>query len=198
MQLLLALVLLGNTGIVLAQGVPQTVEQTWADFDLRAEPLQVEVIRESLEDGIVLRHVRYVVGTFGGKKTRVAAFYAYPDDGEKLPGIVQLHGGGQRARSETARFWASHGYATVAVNWGEHVIGEPDDPNTDWAGIPAGFFDPKHHNDATPGEGTIHQTPHPWNSSWLLYSAAARRAITFLEERPEAGGSHVGLPCCDL
>ena len=198
MRPLLFSVLLAVTAAANAQDVPQTVEQTWADFDPRAEPLEVEVIRESVEDGIVLRHVRYVVGTFAGKKTRVAAFYAYPKDGEKLPGIVQLHGGGQWARSETARFWASHGYAAVAVNWGEKVIGQPDDPNTDWAGIPAGFFEPKHHNDVSPGEGTVHDVPHPWNSSWLLYSAAARRAITFLEERPEAGGSHVGLPCCDL
>ncbi len=173
--------------------VPLTVERTWVIFDSHAEPLEVEVIRESVADGIVLRHVRYVVGTFAGKKTRVAAFYAFPVGGTKLPGIVQLHGGGQRARPETARFWASHGYATVAVNWGEHVIDEPSDPNTDWGGIPAGFFDPKHHNDVTPTKGTIHKVPHPWNSSWLLYSAAARRAITFLEEQPEADGSNVGL-----
>ena len=176
-----------------ADDVPQTAEQTWADFDPRQEPLEIEVIRESFEDGIVLRHVRYVAGTFGGKKTRVAAFYAFPKDGDKLPGIVQLHGGGQRARPETAQFWASHGYAAIAVNWGEHVIGEDGDPNTDWAGIPAGFLEPKHHNDVTPGEGTIHDVPHPWNSSWLLYSAAARRAVTFLEERPEADGSNVGV-----
>ncbi len=193
MKLLVTLALLFNASTVFAQAVPQTAEQTWADFDSRADPLEVEVIRETVEDGIVLRHVRYVVGTFGSKKTRVAAFHAFPKDGEKLPGIVQLHGGGQRARPETARFWASHGYAAVAVNWGEHVIGEPDDPNTDWAGIPSGFFDPKHHNDVTPGERTVHQVPHPWNSSWLLYSAAARRAITFLEERPEADGSNVGV-----
>lgn len=193
MKRLVALALLCNVATVFAQDVPQTVEQTWADFDPRAEPLEVEVIRESLEDGIVLRHVRYVVGTFGGKKTRVAAFYAFPKDGQMLPGIVQLHGGGQRARLETTRFWASHGYAAVAVNWGEHVIGEDNDPNTDWAGIPAGFFDPKHHNDVSSGEGTVHDVPHPWNSSWLLYAAAARRAITYLEERPEADGSNVGV-----
>ena len=173
--------------------VPQTVEETWADYDPRADPLETELIRESVEDGIVLRQIRYVVGTFGGKKTRVAAFYAYPEGGKNLPGIVQLHGGGQRARPQTAQFWASHGYVAVAVNWGEHVIGEKNDPNTDWAGIPAGFFDPKHHNPVSPGEGTLHAEPHPWNSSWLLYSAAARRAITFLEQAPEADGSKVGL-----
>ena len=193
MRLLVTLALLCNVASVFAQDVPQTVEQAWADFDSRREPLEVEVIRESVADGIVLKHVRYVVGTFGGKKTRVAAFYSYPEGGSKLPGIVQLHGGGQRAMPDAARFWASHGYAAVAVNWGEHVIGEPDDPNTDWAGIPAGFFGPKHHNDVTPDAGTIHNIPHAWNSSWLLYSAAARRAITFLEERPEADGSNVGV-----
>lgn len=193
MRSVLAMALIVATSSVPAQDVPQTVEQTWATYDPRAEPLEVEFIRESTEDGIVLQYIRYVVGTFDGRKTRVAAFYAYPKNGLKLPGIVQLHGGGQRARSETARFWASHGYAAVSVNWGEHVIGEPDDPNTDWAGIPAGFFDPKHHNDVTPGNGTIHDVPHPWNSSWLLYSAAARRAITFLEERPEADGTNVGV-----
>jgi len=189
----LLLVLLASAGSITAQDVPQSVEQAWAQFDPRSEPLETEVIRESIEDGIVLRHVRYVVGTFGGKTTKVAAFYGFPAGGKRLPGIVQIHGGGQRAMPETAWFWASHGYATVAVNWGEHVIGENDDPNTDWAGIPAGFHDPKHHNDVTPGDGTIHDVPHPWNSSWLLYSAAARRAITFLERQPEADGSKVGL-----
>jgi dienelactone hydrolase len=188
---ILAALLLART--VLAGEIPRTVEDAWADFDPRSEPLETEVIRESIADGIVLRHVRYVVGTFDGKKTRVAAFYAFPKEGKRLPGIVQIHGGGQRARPETARFWASHGYATVAVNWGEHVIGGKDDPNTDWAGIPAGFLEPKHHNDVTPGVGTTHDVAHPWNSSWLLYSAAARRAITFLEEQPEADGSKVGL-----
>jgi dienelactone hydrolase len=178
---------------LMAAESPETVEDTWSLFDPRSEPLEIEVVRESVEEGIVLRHVRYVVGTFGGKKTRVAAFFAFAAGGERLPGIVQLHGGGQRARPESARFWASQGYAAVAVNWGEHVIGENGDPNTDWAGISAGFHDPKHYNHVTPAEGTIHEVPHPWNSSWLLYSAAARRAITFLECQPEADGANVGV-----
>ena len=193
MRIALLLALLAGTGSVSAQDIPQSVEETWAHFDARSEPLETEVIRESIEDGIVLRHIRYVVGTFAGKKTRVAAFYAFPEGGERLPGIVQLHGGGQRPLPDGTRFWAEHGYAAVSVNWGEHVIGENDDPNTDWAGIPAGFLDPKHHNDVTPDEGTTHKVAHPWNSSWLLYAAAARRAITFLEEQAEADGSNVGV-----
>jgi dienelactone hydrolase len=191
--LLIAVLLFCNSTARAEPDVPQTSKQVWENYDPRAEPLELEVIRETAEDGIVLRQIRYVVGTFAGKKTRVAAFYAFPKDGSKLPGIVQLHGGGQRARSEAARFWASHGYAAVTVNWGELVIGEKNDLNTDWAGIPAGFDEPRHHNDVAPGEGTIHNVAHPWNSSWLLYSAAARRAITLLEQQPEADGANVGV-----
>ena len=173
--------------------VPQTVEETWANFDPRAEPLEVELIRETVEDGIALRHLRYVVGTFGEKKTKVAAFFAFPEGAKNLPGLVQVHGGGQFARKHTVEYWAKRGYATIAVNWGEKVIDKPGDANTDWAGIPAGFVDPKHHNGVEPDEATIHDIEHPWNSSWLLYSAAARRAITFLEEQPEADGGRIGL-----
>jgi len=182
-----------SAGWVRSQEVPQTVADTWALFDPKAEPLETEIIRQRTEDGIVLRQIRYVVGTFRGKKTRVAAFYALPQNGANLPAIVQLHGGGQRAQAETVKFWASHGYASVAVNWGENIIDQPDDPNTDWAGIAAGFHEPKHHNDVSPGEATLYDVPHPWNSSWLLYSAAARRALTFLEQQPEVDPGRMGL-----
>lgn len=94
--------------------------------------------------------------------------------GSGLPGIVQLHGGGQRAMARTVGYWASQGYAALAVNWGEKVIGEEVDLNTDWAGIAAGFVEPTHHNEVTLGEGTWHSEAHPWNRSWLLYAAAAR------------------------
>jgi len=192
-HVLALLVSLATSSFVQSQEIPRTVEETWASLDPNAEPLEVEIIREWTEDGIAFSHLRYVVGTFKAEKARVAAFYAYPKDGTNLPAIVQVHGGGQRAQSETVKFWASHGYAAVAVNWGENVIGQPEDPNTDWAGIAAGFHEPKHHNDVSPGEATLYDVPHPWNSSWLLYSAAARRAFTFLEEQPQVDSSRLGL-----
>ena len=50
-----------------AQDVPRTVTETWTDYDPRAEPLEVEVVREEVGGGIITRYVRYVVGTFAGK-----------------------------------------------------------------------------------------------------------------------------------
>jgi len=87
--------------------VPQSVEETWGNFDAQAEPLEIEVIREETDGGIVVRYVRYVVGTFDGKKTKVAAFYGFPEGAKKLPGMVQVHGGGQFARKAMVKYYAS-------------------------------------------------------------------------------------------
>lgn len=173
--------------------VPDSVIATWAGFDPRAEPLEQELIRESVTGGIVTRQVRFVVGNFGGKKIRVSAYYAFPEGAKDLPGIVQIHGGGQRAYKEITQYYAARGYASISINWGEKVIGEPGDLNTDWQGIPAGFLDPKHHNEVDPATGTMHPEIHSWNSSWILYSAAARRAMTFLEQQPECNGDRIGI-----
>ena len=54
--------------LVLAAGpkptVPQNVEQLYADFDPRRDPLEVEVVRQWGQQGAVLRHVLYTVATF--------------------------------------------------------------------------------------------------------------------------------------
>ena len=77
--------------------VPQTVEALWADFDPRAEPLEVEILKEWEEEGVVLRVLRYRIGIFKGRKAMMAAVYGYPKGGSSLPGLVQIHGGGQYA-----------------------------------------------------------------------------------------------------
>ncbi len=78
---------------------PTTVEETWAGFDPRKEPLDVEVLKEWEEDGVVVKVLRYRIGTFKGQKAMMAAVYGYPKGAKNLPGLVQLHGGGQSAQS---------------------------------------------------------------------------------------------------
>ena len=52
--LLSALLVLAICSTAPAKDVPQSVVETWARFDPRAEPLETELIRESIHDGIVL------------------------------------------------------------------------------------------------------------------------------------------------
>ncbi|HVR76512.1 MAG TPA: acetylxylan esterase [Planctomycetota bacterium] len=63
-----------------------------------------------------LREVRYEGEPFGGKPTRVFAWYARPSGPGPFPAMLLVHGGGGRAFAEWASLWASRGYAALAMD----------------------------------------------------------------------------------
>jgi len=113
---------------------PVTVQALWADFEPRKDALNAKVVREWGQEGIAYRYVTYHVGTFKGKPARMAAFFGFPNGAEKLPGLLHLHGGGQRAFFNEVEFYAKRGYACLSINWGgrEMENAKDGDPNTDW------------------------------------------------------------------
>lgn len=90
-------------------------------IDVQAEPLDVEVLKEWEQDGVVLKVLRYRVGVFKGQKAMMAAVYGYPKGGSKLPGLVQIHGGGQYAQYEPVLTNAKRGYATISIAWAGRI-----------------------------------------------------------------------------
>ena len=188
-----------------ANPVPQSVNELWADFDPRRDPIEAEVIREWRETGGVFRHVRFLVGIFKGRPARMTTIYGYPDGArEKLPAVMHIHGGGQRAFLHEVKFLVARGYAALSVNWGgtagnkapfNFVEGaQPGDPNTDW-----GAVDPSQLN--VPGYQTLQPGPkqffedraHPKNNNWYLLTLGCRRALTFLEQQPEVDPQRLGV-----
>jgi len=178
-------------------GVPRDARELWADYDPRAEPLDVKVVKRWEQNGGRYELVLYTVGTFLGAKSRVAAYYGYPGGAKGSAAIVQLHGGGQRARKEIVAYHVSRGYACISVNWGGLVLEGPDTPNTDWGKVSPGFAGPKpfafRGMSVLPGPYSIEKGEHPKNSNWYLISCAARRAITFLEGRKEVDAGRIGM-----
>ena len=169
------------------------------------DPLNVESHAIGEQDGIVLFQISYDLGTLEGTQRtaspKIAAYFARPKDGKNLPGLVQIHGGGQRANKTLARYWAQQGYAAISINWGGLEL-ESGVKNTAWDGLAAGFRRPGvekaiHHNftdpDQYPDGGTLFDVPHPLNSSWILNSYAARRAVTVLMAMPYVDQSKIGL-----
>ena len=77
--------------------VPQNHAELWKDFDPRSEPLETDVLHQWEEEGVMLRVLRYRIGVFKGQKSWMAGVYGYPKGGKKLPGLLQIHGGGQYA-----------------------------------------------------------------------------------------------------
>lgn len=100
---------------------PKTFAEMWAGFDPRTEPLEVEMLKEWEEDGVVMRVLRYRAGIFKGKKAMIAAVYGYPKVGSKLPGLVQIHGGGQYADYKAVLTNGKRGYATISIAWAGRI-----------------------------------------------------------------------------
>ncbi|MDX1947417.1 MAG: alpha/beta fold hydrolase, partial [Pirellulaceae bacterium] len=70
-----------------------------------------------------VRSLFYAGEPYGGKPTRVFAYYATPGTlagdtkaDQKLPAVVLIHGGGGTAFREWAELWAKRGYAAIAMD----------------------------------------------------------------------------------
>ncbi|MEI8310184.1 MAG: dienelactone hydrolase, partial [Verrucomicrobiota bacterium] len=183
--------------------VPQSLDELWAGFDPQKEPLEAEVLKEWEQDGIVLRIVRYQVGTLKGAPVKMAAFYGFPKGGTKLPALMQLHGGGQSASLESVIANAKSGYACLSLNWGGNkmMVGKDEawaGPQTDWGNLDATHppqRNKKNHfaGPLTPDDFTLDPVESPRNSNWFLVLMAARRGLTFLEQQPEVDASKLGV-----
>lgn len=188
-----------------AAEVSQSVRELWADFDPRKDPLQTEVIRQWKSAGLVLRHVRFLIGSFKGKPARMAAIYGFPEDVKgRLPAVMHIHGGGQRASLSEVQFLAARGYAALSVNWGGSGTGkppfnspegaQPEDPNTDWGAVDPTQLNVQGYSTLLPGPKQFFEDrEHPKNNNWYLLALACRRGLTFLEQQPEVDPQRLGV-----
>jgi len=195
----------------------QAFEDLWAGYDPRAEPLEIEVLKEWEEDGVVLRIVRYRIGIFKGQKSLMAGVYGYPRGGTKLPGLVQIHGGGQYADYRAVLTNAKRGYATISIAWAGRINapgykvnpeivklfwdGKTGNPNykltTDWGALDAYHAPCRNPKNAfvkvSPASWTLDDVESPRNNPWFLCTLGARRALTFLEQQPEVDPDKLGV-----
>ena len=94
--------------------------------DVAAE-LDVEDLHEWEEEGVVMKVLRYRAGVFKGKKAMIAAIYGYPKGAQKLPGLVQIHGGGQFADHRRPPDPVAEPFGQRQRDGGASVAVEPDD-----------------------------------------------------------------------
>ena len=196
---------------------PHTFEELWGGYNPKAEPLEVEVLKEWEQEGVILRVVRYRIGIFKGQKAMMAGVYGFPKGGSKLPGLLQIHGGGQAADYTAPLINAKRGYATLSIGWagrinapgytvgGDEVklfwAGKTSDPNykltTDWGPLDA-YHAPMRNakNDfatVEPGPWTLDSVKSPRNNPWFLCALGARRGLTFLQQQPEVDPEKLGV-----
>ena len=163
---------LGAETIPMLKGndVPSTFSQMWAGFDPRAEQLEVETLKEWVQEDVVLRVIRYRIGIFKGQKAMMAGIYGFPKGQKQLPGLLQVHGGGQYAHHNAVLTNAKRGYATLSIAWAGRLSapgyqvgpnevqcfwdGNKSDPKykltTDWGALDAYHAPSRYGKDAFP------------------------------------------------
>ena len=197
--------------------VPSTHSEMWDGFDPRKEPLDVEVLHQWEEEEIVLQVLRYRIGIFKGQKAMMAGVFGYPKGAKAIPGLLQIHGGGQYADRNAPLTNAKRGYATLSIAWAGRISApsyrvspaevklfweaKTSDPRykltTDWGALDAYHAPSRYGKDAFPSipveDWTLDPVKSPRNNAWFLVSLAARRGLTFLERQPQVDGTKLGV-----
>jgi dienelactone hydrolase len=187
------------------KGSAKNIFEFWKGYDARKEPLQIQLVESWKTEQGEVRLVLYSLGKLQGSNKSaspvIAAYLGLPNGKESKPGIVHIHGGGQRANRRRVEDWMRLGYVCASINWGGKVLEKADTPNTDWDGLAAGFIRPgvtkadllDHHNTVRSDPNTLFKEPHPLNSSWNLISICVRRALTLLEQTEGVDPDKLGV-----
>lgn len=121
---------------------------------------------------------------FHGKPTRVFAFYGIPKvaKGQKVPGIVLVHGGGGTAFESWVRLWNARGYAAIAMDTcGSIPRGAPHE----WE---------RHDHSGPAGWGGFMQAAEAPEDQWPYHAVAdVILAHSLLRSMPEVDPDRIGI-----
>ena len=121
---------------------------------------------------------------YGGHPTRAFAYLAIPEGtvGQKLPGMVLVHGGGGTAFHEWAKIWYDKGYAAIAMDL-EGQIPQNDFPNR-----------PRHAFSGPVRTGMFDDVDKPRNEQWMFHAVAdIMLANSLLRALPGVDPARIGL-----
>lgn len=146
---------------------------------------QAPAVHEAQEpdDGPV-KGVFYDALPYEGHPTRAFAYLAVPEakEGEKVPGMVLVHGGGGTAFKEWAKIWYDQGYAAIAMDL-EGQVPKGDFPNRE-----------RHEFSGPVRTGMFDDQDKPRDQQWMYHAVAdVMLANSLLRSLPEVDADRIGL-----
>ena len=143
--------------------------QTWPAPELQAEGVEA---------------LFYEGPAWHGEPTRVFAYVGVPEvaEGETVPGVVLIHGGGGTAFDEWVRIWNERGYAAIAMDTtGGLPGGEPGER-------------PRNEHGGPPGWGGWDQLDEEIRDQWTWHAVAdVVLAHSLLAARTEVDAERIGV-----
>lgn len=121
-----------------------------------------------------------------GMPTRVFAWMGIPEHapGQKMPGIVLVHGGGATAFANWVRLWNRRGYAAIAIDTCGSVP----------SGNDYNMARPRHETGGPPGWGGFTQIEEPIEDQWPYHAVAdVILAHSLLRAQPNVDAQNIGI-----
>ena len=160
------------------------MSQPPAAWDMRtlAAPPSVYVAAPSGAEGV--QAIFYEGLPWKGKTTRAFAYYGIPASGagERVPGMVLVHGGGGSAFIPWVQLWMSRGFAAIAMDTCGCISG-------------GGYENhPRHEHGGPRGWGGFDQIDEPAEDEWTCHAVAdVILAHSLLRSFPQVDPGRIGL-----
>lgn len=173
-----------------------TREELFRVPDFNELPPSVEVVSETVTNGVALTELYFDGAPFNGQPTRIYGFYCRPSQPGRYPGVVQLHGAGlQTLGPAAAIFYATNGFACLSIDWCGPASNrkEPRKPPYSEFNSPGNLARPlpEGEKDKAP--------PHGWKAYGAEVDGVTcgvrfvRRSFMFLRSRPEVDAGKLCL-----
>jgi dienelactone hydrolase len=165
-------------------GPYDTIDELWEGVDPTIDPLDIQVLDEWTSDSIHYTRLYFTSEYWEGEPVRVYAIHGAPEGGQKLPGILHIHGGGQTANIEWVTFWAKRGYVCVTFDFcGDWTKLDPNRKEfTKWGRFTGGM-----------DVGGRWMRPDARHDPWFHWAYTARRALTLLASHPAVDTERIGI-----
>jgi cephalosporin-C deacetylase-like acetyl esterase len=182
------------TGVLLTLLCLATTARAATPWDLKKlkQPPKFEWVDEKSP----VRSLFYEGEPYGGKPTRIFAYYATPgtlagdfSKDQDLPAMVLIHGGGGTAFREWAELWAKRGYAAIAMDLAGHRPDEDKNPHQRENRTPLPDGGPNQGNEEK--FGSIDRPP---SEQWPYHAvASAIRAHSLIRSFKEVDATRTGV-----
>jgi dienelactone hydrolase len=167
-------------------------------FDEPKLPFDEEIQEQKQEAGWHWQEFRFTSQVYDGEPIRFHAVYGVPDAAtaqQKVPGILMTHGIFGAIRGQDARYWNAFstcvkaGYAVLFIDWypdfaHNYVAKDPNELKRFTTYGKIDYFKPYY---------SYWKTENDFRDSLPFQVAiAAKRAVTWLQARPEVDGARIG------
>lgn len=158
----------------------------WQVESLMKAPQTFPADNLGLEPENGIRPVFFSGLPYRGKPTRVFAWIGIPpSQGEKVPGIVIVHGAGGTADQAWVKAWMDRGYAAIAMDTAGSIPVRPNGNSKKWK---------RHAHSGPKGWGDFANIDQPVEDQWPYHAVAdVLLATSLLAAQPEVDPNRIGI-----